>query len=271
MDTDSVTDLQSIHQNGDTLVLHLHPAFFSFAVTNSSSKEILDCRSTLSDSKAQQISPTALDSWLKAHPSIFNIPFSTIKVAVNTLSFQLINDLALATPKSFALLNDFSDLTHQLQVDQIEADLWIQYAVNKKILKILKGHFNAEAICFGDTGILKATTTKNLNKNYVIAQILENELTLAAHNANKLVFFNKFSIQSADDVLYYILSVYQNAGLNPNEDILYLTGLIETRSDIYDLLFNYVRNIEFTAGFESKKEQTPIESAHYYFNLLNIV
>jgi hypothetical protein len=249
----------------------LHPAFFSYAVTVVSSNEILICRSKLSDSKAHQISPTALDNWLKANQSVFNIPFKNIKVAVNALSFQLINDATLATPKSFSLLNDYSDLTHQLQVDEIDSGLYIQYAINKKISKILNGHFNKNAICFGDIGILKAASAGNEKGSFVLAQILENELTLAAHKDNQLVFFNKFSIQSADDVLYYILSVYQNAALEPNEDFLYLTGLIEPNSALFDMLFNYVRNVEFTAGFEPKKLNEPLATAHYYFNLFNIV
>jgi hypothetical protein len=270
LDTDSAIDLASIIHGGEkSLVVHLHPAFFSFMVKDVSNGEMLTHRCKLSDSKAHQISPTALDVWLKENQNIFNLPFQSVKVAVNALSFQLLDNIQLANPKSFALLNDFSELTHQLQVDEIQPDLLVHYAVNKKIAKILKAHFDKDAICFGDTGILNATAQNN-DENIVIAQLLEHELTIVVRKNKQVFFFNKFTVQSAEDVLYYILSVYQSSELEPNEHQLYLTGLIETASPQYELLFNYVRNISLTSGFQPETVKHTMPSPHYFFNLLNI-
>lgn len=273
MDTDSAIDIQFIKSKGDkALLLHLHPAFFSFVVVDTSTNEIILCRSKRSDNKAHQISPTALNQWLNEYQSVFNIAFDSVKVAVNSFGFQLVNQPQLATQKSFELLNDFSELTHQLLVNEISETHYIQYAVNKRILKLLKGHFDKKSIYFGDFGLLQTVIHQEQNEDYVLAQILENEVTIAAYKDKSLVFFNKFRIQSQEDLLYYILSVYQNCNLNPSEQVLLLTGLIEAESPMYKLIYDYVRTIKFTAGFNEKTIKDPSfnTSAHYYFNLFNL-
>ena len=61
-----------------------------------------------------------------------------------------------------------------------------------------------------------------------------------------LKFFNSFSYRATEDLIYYLLFTFEQLQLNPNETPLIIFGEIEEDSEVYKLLYKYIRNISFT-------------------------
>ena len=58
------------------------------------------------------------------------------------------------------------------------------------------------------------------------------------------IFFNSFDYKSKEDILYYLLFTFSELSLNPDNIHLVCCGLIDLDSELYALLYNYIRNIE---------------------------
>ena len=70
------------------------------------------------------------------------------------------------------------------------------------------------------------------------------------------------------DVVYYLLSIYQQFNLSKEETFLLLSGLVEKDSALYKELDNYFLNIHFnSSSVKGKLEDFP---QHYFTSLYNL-
>ena len=110
---------------------------------------------------------------------------------------------------------------------------------------------------------------KRLKIQGIIKKIAQDKsITLESKH---LKFFNSFNYKTAEDLIYYLLFTYEQLQLNPDQTPLIISGEIEEDSEVYKLLFKYIRNISFTRRnpnynysfvFNQTKE-------HFYYKLLN--
>lgn len=61
----------------------------------------------------------------------------------------------------------------------------------------------------------------------------------------KLIFYNSFAYSSAEDFIYFVLFVFEQLKISPDQSIVNISGEIEKNSAVYDILFKYIRNIAF--------------------------
>ncbi len=59
----------------------------------------------------------------------------------------------------------------------------------------------------------------------------------------KLLMSNTYSFMAPEDVLYYVLFGFEQYDLNPEQIPLAIAGAVSEQSDLFDLLFQYVRNV----------------------------
>jgi hypothetical protein len=76
-----------------------------------------------------------------------------------------------------------------------------------------------------------------------------------------------------EDIAYYLIFVFEQLNLNPEEITLVLMGSVDRYSPVYDLLFRYIRNIDFAARNDSISYSYIFNEVpdHFYFSLLNPV
>jgi len=92
---------------------------------------------------------------------------------------------------------------------------------------------------------------------------------IAVHN-EELLMSNSFSFTSKEDFVYFILLAYDQLKFNAEKDPIYFLGDISKSSPIYQISWQYIRNIHFidhAAGIKagSAFDQMPI---HEYFILI---
>ena len=73
-----------------------------------------------------------------------------------------------------------------------------------------------------------------------------------------LQFFNIFEYRTKEDFMYYVLFTLEQLELSTEETLVSILGDIEEDSDLYRLIYTYIRNIDFlsskNAVFNNQKE-----------------
>jgi hypothetical protein len=114
-------------------------------------------------------------------------------------------------------------------------------------------------------------SAKNMTGCKVFLNLREEQFDLLAFEGNQLKYSNAFRFHTAEDIAYYVIFVFEQLNLNPEEVHLALLGNIDKFSPVFELLFRYIRDIEFvrrTDGFNYSYLFNEIPG-HYYYTLLN--
>jgi len=113
----------------------------------------------------------------------------------------------------------------------------------------------------------------NPHKQFFV-NVAKNNLDIIYLYDNKLQLFNSFLYYSKEDFLYYILFAMEQLLLNPDEQTLTFIGDIKENTDLYDICYTYIRNINFlkVKNFSISEEfylDNPHIAQHQFFELLN--
>lgn len=89
--------------------------------------------------------------------------------------------------------------------------------------------------------------------------------------SKRLIFCNTFLFETKEDFIYYILFVYEQLKLDKETDKLHITGRIDKYSHLYDILFKYIRYIEFIEIEEKFQFDSSLKdiNRHHHFLILN--
>ncbi len=103
--------------------------------------------------------------------------------------------------------------------------------------------------------------------------IREGNYDLAILNSDKLLYVNNFKFNTPEDFIYFLLFAFDQLQLNPENITVSLSGNIDKGDKLYDMLYLYVRNIEFTErnnNFEYSYmlEGLPVHQYHILYNAL---
>ena len=110
---------------------------------------------------------------------------------------------------------------------------------------------------------------KNIDKPSFFVNVLQNEFEIVVINKNKLQFYNSYKFSTKEDFIYYILFTSEQLNLNPEEFELTFIGNIEKESEIYNITYQYIRNISFLEFPNKNISDNNTISKHSYFTLLN--
>ena len=106
--------------------------------------------------------------------------------------------------------------------------------------------------------VLKKEALETQKKVYLYFQI--NHFDIIVLKGSKLELFNTFSHQASTDVLYYTLFVLEQLGLSPESTTVKI--LNDCKSEVFELLFTYIRNLE-----KSNTSQSAVLLHHLALNL----
>lgn len=116
--------------------------------------------------------------------------------------------------------------------------------------------------------ILRKQEESSLETPTVYVHVSKKELDIIIFKTNNLLFSNSFTYQTKEDFLYYILFVAEQLHLNPEEFHLLLLGNIEKDSDLYQITYTFVRNVNFIQNTRVNFSENDPFSAHSNFTLL---
>ncbi|RXP57626.1 DUF3822 family protein [Lutibacter sp. HS1-25] len=204
-----------------------------------------------------------------------------LKINYKSVSVSHFNNLVSQVPLPFFEKENLADYL-QYSVKVLEND-YITYdqLYNSEIVNVYIPFVNINNFfidCYGSFEFKHSSTIfiekllqefKHATKDCCFINVTGNNFEIAIFTNKKLQLFNCFTFKTKEDFIYYILFTAEQLNLNPEELKVVLLGDIEEKSDLYAILFQYIRNIEFykPQHFSSFLKETI--SAHSNFTLLN--
>ena len=149
------------------------------------------------------------------------------------------------------------------------------YTMPPALESIIKFKFPDAEIIHFSTPLIESLIVNNKHKEdkQVIIHIRPTHFEVVVTQGKSLLFYNSFHYKAPEDVIYYILNVFEQLQLNPESIPVNLIGEIEKRSGIYSLLVKYIRFVNFGkrpdhVHFSYKFHELP---EHYYYSLFSLV
>ena len=266
-------DLDDISAQHHTLSIRLAPDGFSFFVLNVMNHRVI----------AFQHSPIAIhqDAVVVAlnalrSEEVFSFPFEEVRVlidfpSVTTVPTSLYNEdnkEALFALNVDAGLNEFVLDNHSSAYD-----LEVLFSIPKELYLFFNRNFPKIKFVHQLTMVLDtANTYVNKAQEQLFISYTEDHFTAVALRNNSLVYHNCFNLNSADDLVYFFLLVYQELGFDQYQANVLIDGLIEDGSKELNIVREYVKQIGF-AQLQQKfdyPDEVKLAPTHFYSNLFNL-
>ena len=105
----------------------------------------------------------------------------------------------------------------------------------------------------------------------IFLNVREEAFDLVIFQGKQLSYFNSFPFKTPDDLVYYVIFVTEQLNLNPEDTPVVLIGDTDKKSGIYDLLYRYIRNVDFAGRNETFNYSYVLNDLppHQFYTLFN--
>jgi hypothetical protein len=210
----------------------------------------------------------AQDAWVQMRFRKVRISYASDYMLSMPESLFLPSQSLLYLERSFA---NFDAMGHKIAYCNLPNAAVLVYSLPFDWLQTLSEHFEEAEHEHSIANWLKYILARKsaASGSVVYAHVQHRNLYLSVCDGQQLLFFNSFEFLAASDFLYYTLLVYQNLGLSPQTQPLYLSGELLEESEIYTLLHKYVREIQFLDAPDSLQIGAPfgLMAAHVHLDL----
>ncbi len=160
---------------------------------------------------------------------------------------------------------------HYNYLDQIDA--YNVFSIPNPITNALKKQFkNIQFLHHSFPLIFYYLNFIHSDKIHTGLNIYGGFVDILAVEKEKLLYFNSFDYQKNEDILYYVLNVFQQLNLDPSGNDLNVTGSNFQTDSLLKELKQFIKKVdlvkpprEFTYSYLFKKEMT-----HYFSNLFRV-
>lgn len=87
--------------------------------------------------------------------------------------------------------------------------------------------------------------SNNQNELSFFVNVSTKNIDIVVIKKGKLILSNNFVYHTKEDFIYYILFVAEQLELHPEEFSLVFLGEIDEESNLYEITYNYIRNVSF--------------------------
>ncbi|MCK6695436.1 MAG: DUF3822 family protein [Thermoanaerobaculia bacterium] len=204
--------------------------------------------------------------------AVFGLPFGHIHCALfhrnaTLVPRRLFQHGNLAT--YFKLLLNPAEYTYAY--DELpEFDAYLVYATEQGLARLCTEFFPRGRVRHLAVPLLRQARDLDASEEHRIFVNIRNQVAqIAVFERQNLLFYNSFAFAASPDLLYYILLVYDQFRLNPQDTPLIVAGNLLEDSELYRLLYRFVRDIRFAAlpGYYRLPEDAGILPGHCYFDL----
>ncbi|MCK9204510.1 MAG: DUF3822 family protein [Bacteroidales bacterium] len=156
----------------------------------------------------------------------------------------------------------------------IPLDIQHVYAIPVTVYNTIKNHYPMVSMVSFASVVIESIwiNYKNrINTNRVFLHIRENWFDLMIFDGHRMSYFNSFAYQNREDIIYYLIFVMEQLNHNPENMPVILLGNIEKNAPLSELLYKYVRHIEFARRNDAFKYSHTLDHfpSHFYYPLLN--
>lgn len=209
--------------------------------------------------------------------NLLNLPYREVRVAIQNNSSTLVPDeLYDDKQKAAYLVRMAPHSDHDLiKVDDLRnLQLKNVYLVPKGIINRIRDHFTNVKFYHSFTPVLqqyKKIAGSRIGQT-IFANVRQQQVQICYFDGKELVFNNSFPFLSSKDFIYFVLNVFHQFNLKPEAIPVILSGQIVEDSEIYKLLYRYIRHIQLINLPDDNRlgEQFDSVPHHFYFDLLTL-
>ena len=266
------------------LSIQLSTNGFSFSVLEINRNKLLSVESYELD-KPESISPSVTHESvvLLAIEELF-LQFKWIGEKFAAVNFIVESDKSTLIPMPLfdpSEINTYLKFSHNVSKDE---DIISNSMINLEAFNIFSIYKNLRekiSSMFPDSTISNISNTliegilinhKNQNiKNKVFVNVRNSYFDVIIIHGKRLIFFNSFKYKTKEDFIYFLIFVFEQLRINPEEVELVLLGNIRKNSPLYEIAYNYIRKISFAKRSELIKYSYVFDDVpeHFFYNLLN--
>lgn len=246
------------------LSLEIGEKHCSFSITDLASQEL----KKLAYYNAEEINDDFLSELFSAHPELNNSYYQVL-VCYDYPQSCLVPSRNFIHEHGSLLLNTLTGMPAPASVISEAINEWQVnnvYVVPQKVHDRVSKTFLTGKYWHRHTVNIKNNTVSNEGGSILI-NFRNNDFTVLASANGHILLAQTFSYSTPDDVIYYLLKICQQFGLNQQMVNIYLSGLVEHQSALYRELHQYFLNIEFRNA--NWKTPANTESPAHFFTSLN--
>jgi hypothetical protein len=148
--------------------------------------------------------------------------------------------------KHFELIHKMDDLDEIHYKKLKYSDSYSVYAVPNQLTGFLSRKYKAaqfynQQIPFIDTILFK----HHSESKKVFVNINDDFIDIAISQKGKLLFYNAFNFKSDNDILYFVVNVYEQQNLNTEHSELVISGIKDKKSEFYTMLKEFIAVVKF--------------------------
>lgn len=242
------TDFLKVNSRDCILLLEFAEEGFSYSILNKMSNEVL----------FSSVSKTFIDFFQSEEKQlqevfqqeeIFKFSFSNVIVLINNFYNTLVPTPFFDKNKKKEILTFNVNLpkTDLLYLaDKISnIDYYNIYVNTLNFNKVIRNTFVDVQLKSSIAVLLEYAYNFAPQGDFLQVHFSKNKIHCIYFKEGKLTYSNSFKIDNSEDVIYNVLNVYSQLGLNTEKLTLHLSGEVSKDDDRYELLYMYVKNIEF--------------------------
>lgn len=153
----------------------------------------------------------------------------------------------------------------------------IIFSVENILLDSLNKHFSnynlfSHSIPFIEINYTKNKVSENRDKTKMFVQVFESFIDILIFENENLLLYNTYTYKTSNDLLYFIINVFEQLKLSQEDTEVSFSGFIETDDLVIINLRKFVKLVYFESQslefkyFYKFQETLP----HYFINFLNI-
>ena len=178
-------------------------------------------------------------------------------ITFSNIAYTLVPNYLFVNEHSKEILEFSSDISDVIKLEKIrEIDSTLIYSISEEIENLVSNFFPSATLKPQQSILIEQyIQAKNkLDNAYLFFN--ENILNITIFKDEKLVFSNAFLFKTKEDILYYILFTFEQLKISTESVKVKLYGHIVKNDEIYKLLYDYIRNIEFGINMTTIKVPT---------------
>ena len=165
----------------------------------------------------------------------------------NTLAFVpnvLFEENNLADYLKFANKLEPTDVLSYDSIDSIDAKIVYKpfTTINNYLFEVF-GSFEASHHCEKLLHYFQQESKQSLNIKKCYLYFRENTFDCFILNQNKLLFYNNFTFQNNEDVLYFLLFTFEQYKLKQENNPILISGDLSSSSSLFQLLQKYFKQL----------------------------
>lgn len=209
--------------------------------------------------------------------SIFDLPFQSVRFIGYTQQSTLVPDAYFdrRKMKDYLSFNCAGEMDTELFSNHLElSGINNVFALPEELISLVSRFFKKVEFTNQTTPFLRHITSKKnaLDQDAVYVGLNSGFFDIAATGQGKLMFYNTFQYANEQDLLYYVIFIFNQMKFNQLQVPLLLSGEMSSRLTYYEILKQYIPGTQYDdlSGIPSLAPGLKSLTPYQFLNLLNL-